>query len=156
MNIKDKMVASIDYTLKNDQGEVIDTSMGEGGEPLKFLFGSGMIIKGLESALMGKAKGDTFKVTVPPEEAYGNPREDMVQEVPASDLAHLEGLAVGAALQAELDDGQSMNLVVTKMTDSHVTLDGNHPLAGETLHFEGEVKDVREATETELEHGHSH
>jgi len=154
LNITDNTVVSINYTLKGDSGEVIDTS--EGREPLQFLFGAGMIIPGLENELAGKAAGEKFKVSVDPEQGYGERSEDMIQKVPAADLSHLEGLAVGAAVQAQSSDGQTVNLVVTEMTDSEITLDGNHPLAGATLHFEGDVVEVRAATEDEISHGHSH
>ena len=154
MKAAEKTVVSIHYTLKGDDGEVIDSS--EGQDPLKFLFGSGMIISGLEKELEGKASGDAFKVTVQPEDGYGQVQAEMVQQVPRQQLGHIEGLEVGAVLQAEVEEGEALNLVVTELSDEFVTLNGNHPLAGKTLHFEGSVTEVREASEEEIAHGHSH
>ena len=154
MKITEKTVVSINYTLKGDDGSVIDSS--DGKEPLQFLYGVGMIIPGLEKALEGFSAGDSFKVTVAPQDGYGERRDDLVQVVPAKDLEHLKDLEVGAALQAETDDGQAISLVVTEISKDGYTLDGNHPLSGENLHFEGEVVEVRAATEEEMEHGHSH
>jgi FKBP-type peptidyl-prolyl cis-trans isomerase SlyD len=154
MKAAEKAVVSIHYTLKNDGGEVVDTSSGK--DPLKFLFGSGMIIPGLEKELSGKEAGESFKVTVQPEEAYGDIQEELVQDVPKQQLEHIEELQVGTVLQADTGDGTPLNLVVIEINDEFVKLNGNHPLAGEVLHFEGEVTEVREATEEELAHGHAH
>ena len=154
MKVAEKTVVSIHYTLKGDGGEVIDTS--DGGEPLKFLYGVGMIIPGLETELAGMSTGEKFKVSVAPEQGYGQPREDLVQTVPRQELQHIQDLQEGANLQAQTDQGDVINFVVTSITLEQVTLDANHPLAGQNLHFEGEVVEIREATEEELSHGHNH
>lgn len=156
MKIEDKTVVSIDYTLTDDNGAVIDTSKGEGGEPLKFLQGVGMIIPGLEKALVGKVAGDKFKVSIEPEEGYGHRNDEMVQVVPASELAHLGDLEVGVTLNAQTDAGDSVTLIVVEVNDKEITLDGNHPLAGQKLHFDCEILEVRAATDEEIEHGHNH
>lgn len=154
MKAAEKTVVSIHYTLKDDAGHEIDSSQGK--KPLKFLFGVGMIIPGLENELAGKVPGDTFDIKVAPAEGYGESRDELIQKVKRDDLSHIEDLKVGSALQAQMDDGQTINMVVTEVSDENVTLDSNHPLAGQTLHFTGEVVEVREATQEELDHKHSH
>ncbi len=153
MQISDKKVVSIHYTLTNDAGEVIDSS--EGREPLPYLAGAGNIIPGLENALEGKSAGDKLDVRVAPEEGYGERHEQMIQEVPRSAFDGVDDIQVGMHFQAQSDHGP-VSVVVTALTDETVTVDGNHPLAGENLNFAVEVMDVRDATEEELEHGHVH
>lgn len=153
MQISDKKVVSIHYTLTNDAGEVIDSS--EGREPLPYLAGAGNIIPGLENALNGKSAGDKLEVSVTPEEGYGERHEQMIQEVPRSAFEGVDDIQVGMHFQAQSDHGP-VSVVVTALTDDTVTVDGNHPLAGENLNFAVEVMEVRDATEEELEHGHVH
>ena len=150
---KDKVV-SIDYTLKDDKGEVIDTS--EGREPLAFIYGSGSIIPGLEKALEGKTPGDDLKVTVEPEEGYGEYNDQLIVEVSKDNFEEGAEINEGMQVQATKSDGSAQILTVKDIADETVTLDANHPLAGETLHFDVEITDVREATPEELEHGHAH
>lgn len=146
-------VVSIDYTLKNDDGDVLDSS--EGREPLAYLHGAGNIIPGLEQAISGKKAGDSLSTVVLPEEAYGPRDEAQVAQVPRAHLAGIENLSVGMQLQAETPQGPRIVQVV-EVADESVTIDANHPLAGMTLHFDVRVTDVRDATESELEHGHVH
>ncbi|WP_207061463.1 peptidylprolyl isomerase [Motiliproteus sp. SC1-56] len=153
MQIADKKVASIHYTLTDDQGEVIDSSSG--GEPLTYLHGASNIIPGLESALTGKVTGDKLSVTVAPEEGYGPVHPDLVQTVSKEAFTGVEEIAEGMRFQASTANGQ-LSVVVTKVEGDQVTVDGNHPLAGQNLNFEVEVADVREASEDELAHGHVH
>ncbi len=153
MQISDNKVVSIHYTLTNDAGEVIDSS--EGREPLPYLAGAGNIIAGLESALEGKSVGDKLDVRVAPEDGYGERHEQMIQEVPRSAFDGVDDIQVGMHFQAQSDHGP-VSVVVTALTDETVTVDGNHPLAGEHLNFAVEVVDVRDASEEELEHGHVH
>lgn len=149
---KDKVV-SIDYTLKNDDGLVLDTS--EGREPLSFIQGNGQLIPGLEEELEGKVKNDKLNVSIPPEKGYGKRSEQMVHVVDKSNFEAGANIEVGMQFQAQMDHGMQL-LTVLKVDDDKVTLDGNHPLADQTLHFDVDIKDVREATAEELEHGHVH
>ncbi len=153
MQVADNTVVSIHYTLRNAEGETIDSSAG--GEPLAYLHGAGNIIPGLENALAGKNVGDQMTVTVPPEEGYGQPNEDLIQEVPRSAFQGVDRIEPGMRFQAESPQGPQV-VVVTQVGDDTVTIDANHPLAGMTLTFDVEIADVRAATEEELAHGHVH
>lgn len=153
MQIQDKAVVGFHYTLKNDAGEILDSS--EGDEPLHYLHGSGGIIQGLENALTGKVVGDKLDVIVEPEDGYGVHRETLVQEVPRSAFGDFDGIEVGMMFQAETDTGM-VPVRVVAMSDDTVTVDGNHELAGERLHFAVRIEEVREATQQELDHGHVH
>ncbi len=153
MQIAENTVVQIHYTLKNAAGDVIDTS--EGQEPLAYLHGGGSIVEGLESALAGKAVGDKLDVTVEPERGYGDRREDLVQSVDRSNFVGVETIEVGMQFLAQTPWGEQP-VTVMAVADDSVQLDGNHPLAGETLNFSVEVVDVRQASEEELQHGHAH
>ncbi len=153
MIIENDKVASIDYTLTNDAGETLDTS--EGREPLTYLQGHQNIIPGLEKALEGKTTGDKLKVTVPPEEAYGTTNPALVQVVSRDVFQGVDNIEVGMSFQAQ-GDGGPIIVTVTKIEGDQITIDGNHPLADMTLTFDVEVKDVRDATEEEIAHGHIH
>ena len=153
MQIEKNKVVSIDYTLKDDDGKILDTS--EGREPLNFIHGNGHLIPGLEEALEGKTKNDKLNVAIPPEKGYGLRSEEMIQSVDKSNFDKDAQIEVGMQFQAQMDQGVQM-FTVTKIEENKVTLDGNHPLADKTLHFDVDVKDVREATKEELEHGHVH
>ena len=153
MKISKDRIVSIDYTLKDVNGEVIDTS--DGRAPLDYIHGSGSIIQGLENALEGKAVGDELTVTISPEEAYGLRDDSLAQSVDRKIFETEEDLQVGMQFQAPSEQGM-MIVTVTEIKDDSVTVDTNHPLAGETLHFDVAVVDVRDATEEELGHGHAH
>ena len=150
---KDKAV-SMHYTLKNDAGEVIDSS--EGKEPLDFLQGHGNIIPGLESALEGANKGDKIEVSVKPEQGYGLKMQDAIQEIPRSALQGIDEVKVGMQLQSQDQDGNAYIVTVTKVEDDKITIDANHALAGETLHFSVSIESIRKAETEELSHGHVH
>ncbi|TAM12474.1 MAG: peptidylprolyl isomerase [Nevskiaceae bacterium] len=152
MQIADRRVASFHYTLTDDDGKTLDSSRGH--EPLSYLHGGGNIVSGLERALVGKVAGETLKVDVSPEDGYGLHREQLVQVVPASAFGDTE-VKPGMRFTAETDGGP-VSVVVTQVADGQVTVDGNHPLAGQTLHFDVEVVDVREASPEEIVHGHVH
>ena len=152
MQIGDKKAVTFHYSLRDDGGNVLDSS--EGREPLTYLHGQGNIVPGLEKALEGKQPGDEVKATVPPAEGYGTRDEANIRNVPRRKLP--EGkLAPGMRLQLRTDQGPLVATVVALKGD-YVTLDANHPLADKTLHFEVKVVDVRDATAEELEHGHVH
>lgn len=153
MVIANACVASIHYTLKNDAGEVLDSS--EGRDPLLYLHGAGNIIPGLESALDGKSAGDELSVSIDPEQGYGPHREDLIQTVPREQFQGVDNIDVGMRFQAESNQGP-MVVTVTSVDEENVTVDGNHPLAGENLNFEVEIVEVREASAEEKEHGHPH
>lgn len=152
MQITDKTAVSFHYTLTNPSGEQLDSSRGE--EPLLYLHGAGNIIAGLEAALAGKSAGDTFSVTIPPAEAYGELAQDMVQVVSKKMFEGMD-VEVGMQFHADVSHGSGI-ITVTEIDGDDVTIDGNHPLAGETLIFDVEVVDVRPATSDELAHGHIH
>lgn len=153
MTISHHKVVTIDYTLKNAQGEVLDSSEGE--EPLVYLHGAENIVVGLERELEGKAVGDSLNTIVSPEDGYGVRNEELVAAVPREMFESDMEIEVGMNFQAETDQGvQVVNIVATN--DEEVTVDGNHPLADEALHFDVTVRAIREATAEELEHGHVH
>ena len=150
---KDKVVL-MHYTLKNDAGDVIDSS--DGADPLPFLQGHGNIIPGLESALEGSKVGDKLDVSIKPEEGYGERMKDAIQEIPSSALKGVDEVKVGMQLQSQDQDGNEFLVTVTKIEDDKITVDGNHPLAGETLHFSVSIESIRKAETEELSHGHVH
>ncbi len=152
--IGDKLVVSIHYKLTNAEGKVLDSS--EGTDPLNYLHGAGNIIPGLENALVGKVKGDSLEVTIQPEEAYGLPVPELVQKVPMEMFQGVEKIDIGMVFQTQTPEGQAMMVTVTAIEGDEVTIDGNHPLAGETLTFNVTVDDIRDATEEEVQHGHVH
>ena len=152
--IGDNLVVSIHYTLTNDAGEVLDSS--EGSEPLNYLHGAGNIIPGLENALVGKVEGDSLQVTVQPEEGYGPVVDELVQKVPQEMFAGVDDVDVGMVFQTQTPDGQQLLVTVTDIADDGITIDGNHPLAGQVLNFAVAITGVRDATPEEIAHGHVH
>ena len=154
MQIARNTVVAMDYTLTNDEGEVLDTSEGRG--LLEYLHGAGNIIPGLEAALEGQTVGASLKVTVAPAEAYGEHDPSKMQAVPRSALPPGMDVQVGMQLMARGPDGQSIPLWVVQVEDQGILVDGNHPLAGETLHFAVEIRAIRAASSEEVAHGHPH
>lgn len=153
MQIAKNAVVNIHYTLKNDAGAVLDSSAG--GEPLAYMHGNGNLIPGLEKALEGKRTGDKLSVSIAPKDGYGVRDEDLVQSVPRSAFAGIDKLEVGMQFQADSNYGPR-TVTITSIEGDKVTVDGNHPLADQTLNFEVEVTGVRSATDEELSHGHVH
>lgn len=153
MQIADRSVASFHYTLTNDGGDTLDSSRER--EPLAYLHGAGNIVPGLEKAMAGHQEGDTFKVDVEPQEGYGPRREELIQTVPMSAFQGVPEVKPGMQFQGNGPQG-ALLVTVTAVNGDEVHVDGNHPLAGQTLHFDVEVTEVREATEDELTHGHVH
>ncbi|MBN2680066.1 peptidylprolyl isomerase [Acidithiobacillus marinus] len=149
---KDKVV-TIDYSLTDEEGELIDSSVGE--EPLIYLHGHHGIIPGLEQALAGHRTGDKVEVSIPPEEGYGDWDEDLVEVVAREDFDDPEELEIGTQFETETDEGMRLATVID-IEGEDVTVDLNHPLAGMTLNFDVTVLDVRDATAEELAHGHVH
>lgn len=153
MQIAERRVAAFHYTLTNDKGEVIDSSAGR--EPLVYLHGVGNIVPGLEREMSGKKAGDSFKVVVAPEEGYGVHHAQLIQQVPREAFQGVDTIAPGMQFHANGPQGP-MTVTVTAVDGDTVTIDGNHPLAGQALHFAIEITDVRDASLEEIQHGHVH
>ncbi len=153
MQVSKQKVVSIDYTLTDASGTVLDSSKGKA--PLTYLHGVGGLIPGLEQALEGREQGEAFQVTIPPELAYGKRNEAMIQPVPRSNFSGVNELKEGMQFQARTPQGNHV-VTVTKVEEQTVTVDANHPLAGKPLTFDVNVAEVREPTEEELSHGHVH
>jgi FKBP-type peptidyl-prolyl cis-trans isomerase SlyD len=153
MQVADNMAVSIHYTLTNDDGEVLDSSIGD--EALVYLHGGGNIISGLEKALHGKVAGDKFTVRIAPEDAYGELMEEMIQVISRDMFEGIDNIEVGMQFHADVSSGSGV-VTVVNIEDDDITIDGNHPLAGLALTFDVEVIDVRAATEEEAAHGHIH
>jgi FKBP-type peptidyl-prolyl cis-trans isomerase SlyD len=153
MQISENSVVSFHYTLTDSTGKVIDSS--QGNEPLTYLHGVGQIVPGLENALVGKIPGDKLDVEVAAEDGYGEHQEFMVQQVPREAFQGVDVIEPGMQFQAQTPQG-GMTVTVTAVDDTTVTVDGNHPLAGQVLFFAVEVVSVRDATAEEREHGHVH
>jgi len=148
MNIADKMYVAIDYTLTLESGQEIDKSPE--GQPLGFITGTGQIIPGLEKALMGRAAGDSAKLVIEPEEAYGPVKDDLFQEIPQDQFPTDVEIKPGMAFEAQGPQGPFM-ITITKVNDNDtVTVDLNHPMAGKQLHFDVNVLEVREPGAEEL------
>jgi FKBP-type peptidyl-prolyl cis-trans isomerase SlyD len=152
--VSDKSVVTVHYKLTDDQGNVLDSS--DGSQPMAYLHGAGNIIPGLEKALTGKGEGDSLKVRVEPAEGYGEVNPDGIKTIEKAAFEGVESVEVGMAFEAKAPDGTTQEIVVKKVEGDKVTIDTNHPLAGVALNFDIKVVSVREATEEELEHGHSH
>jgi len=153
MKISQNKVVSIDYRLRNDAGDVLDSSEGHG--PLTYLHGASNIIPGLERELEGREAGDALQVTVEAADAYGERNPDLMQVVPSSMFEGVEKVEVGMQFQAQTPAGPQI-VTIAKVEGDEGTVDGNHPLAGERLHFDVTVREVRDATPEEIDHGHAH
>jgi len=153
MQITTGKVVSIDYTLTDDQKQILDSS--EGGDPLTYLHGVGQLIRGLEKELEGKSTGDSLQVSIAPKDGYGERDAAKVAVVPKKSIQGVGELKVGMQLQASNGHGEQI-VTITKIEGDEVTIDANHPLADTTLNFDVTVRDVRDATEEEIAHGHVH
>lgn len=145
---------SIDYTLTNDAGEVIDSSAG--GAPLVYLHGAGNIISGLEKALEGKQGGDQVIVAIEPEDAYGEYSPELVATLNRAMFEGVDELEVGMQFHASGPDGGMQIVTIRDVEGDDVIVDGNHPLAGQRLNFDVKIVSVREASEEEIAHRHIH
>ena len=153
MQVEKNKVVEIDYTLKDDNGQVIDTS--EGRESLSYIQGTGNLIPGVENALEGKSSGERIEVSVSPETGYGIRDDSLVLSMERDKFSEVENLEEGLRFRMDTPDGPKIFTVV-KVGDAEVIVDGNHPLAGMSLNFDITVQSVRDATTEELEHGHVH
>jgi FKBP-type peptidyl-prolyl cis-trans isomerase SlyD len=147
-------VVTLEYVLKNRTGEVLDSS--DGGEPLAYLHGAQQIVPGLERALEGLQAGDVRDVVVAAEDGYGEHDPSGVFAVPRSAFPSEMKLTVGDSFLGEDEEGHAVPVRLVEVRDDSVVVDANHPLAGEELHFHVSVREVRDATAEELEHGHGH
>lgn len=152
MQVAAQKVISIEYTLKDDKGAVIDTS--EGRKPLTYLHGTNALVPGLEQALEGKAVGDAIEVSLTPEQGYGQRDPRLIQNIPIRKLPNGKA-EVGMTLNVNTPEGPRL-LVVNAVRGDYATVDANHPLAGMNLHFQVKIAEIREPTEEELQHGHVH
>ncbi len=150
--IADNKVVLIHYTLKDDDGEVVDSSAGQ--EPLGYLHGQGNIVAGLESALTGKSVGDKISVKVDAADGYGEFDESLVQPVPREQFGDHE-VTVGQQFHADTAVGPRI-VTVMAIEGDEVVINANHELAGMNLNFDVEVVGVRDASAEELDHGHVH
>jgi FKBP-type peptidyl-prolyl cis-trans isomerase SlyD len=153
MQVARDAVVLIHYTLTNDAGEVLDSSAG--GDPLAYIHGGGNIISGLEEALEGKTAGDKLTVAVPAGKAYGEHDARLVQQVPKRAFQGVGEIKAGMRFTAQTEQGPRQ-VVVTRVAGDMVTVDGNHPLAGQALNFDVQITEVRAASDEELSHGHVH
>ncbi|MCP1646796.1 MULTISPECIES: FKBP-type peptidyl-prolyl cis-trans isomerase [Pseudomonas aeruginosa group] len=154
MQIAANKAVSIDYTLTNDAGEVIDSSAG--GAPLVYLHGAHNIIGGLEKALEGKQVGDELDVTVEPADAYGEYSAELVATLTREMFEGVDELEVGMQFHASAPDGGMQIVTIRDIEGDDVIVDGNHPLAGQRLNFKVKVIDIRDASAEEVAHGHIH
>ncbi len=151
--VADDVVVTMAYTL-SIKDEVIDSS--EDSDPLIFLQGYRNIIPGLERELYGLKVGDTKKIIVSPQDGYGDVDPEAFMDVPRSEFPKDIPLDIGTELEIRDEEDEVMLATVHEVTKDIVRLNFNHPLAGETLHFDIKILELRSATEEELEHGHAH
>lgn len=149
MQISKNSVVTFHYTLKDAEGTVLDSSAGR--EAFAYIHGGGMIVPGLEEQLEGRVAGDSVLAVVEASKGYGEIDHEMLQKVPVDKFG---GQTVEAGMQFQTPDNRVWSVI--EVEDGHVVLNGNHPLAGVTLHFSVDIQGVREATADELSHGHVH
>ena len=152
--IKKNSVVSMSYCLKNEQGTELDRA--DKSSPFTFLYGSGQMIPGLEKELEGLGIGDKKDVTVPPQEGYGELNPQLKMQVDRANFPKDADIKPGMQFEGQGDGGTRTVFTVKAVVGDKIDVDGNHPLAGETLHFSVEITEVREATQEELSHGHAH
>ena len=154
VQVSENQVITFEYTLSDAEGNVLDSS--ERGQPLAYIHGTGHIIPGLEKALEGKSPGDSFRIIIAPEEAYGQREESLISTVARSQFAGVENIAVGMQLDAESQDGVIRTVTVLKVGGDKLTVDANHALAGMELTYDVYLVGIRPATFEEIQHGHVH
>jgi len=152
MKIDKNCVVALHYTLTNAQGEQLDSSSGQ--DPLEYLHGGAGIIPGLEQELHGREVGDKFVVVIEPEDAYGVTQPELISAVPRTQFPADQEIVVGMQFQAQSDDGEVRVVTVQQVADDVITIDANHPLAGQVLHFDVSVENIRAATDEEVTQGH--
>lgn len=151
--ITQNSVVSLDYTLTNDAGDILDKS--ENGQ-FVYLHGTNNIIPGLEKALDGKSLNDEFKATIEADDAYGH-KDDSKRQVVGREMFEADSpIEEGTQFHAQSPEGEMLMITIAEVNGDEITIDGNHPLAGERLHFDVKVSAIREASEEEISHGHVH
>jgi FKBP-type peptidyl-prolyl cis-trans isomerase SlyD len=148
--IQPNAFVTLDYELRDEEGDMLEESAGDEGEPIRYVHGYGMLVPGLEAALVGLTTGDVRDIVVPAEAGYGEYDEDLLLEVAREELPDPKGVAVGDEFVAESPDGEEIAMDVVEVHDDHVVVDANHPLAGMTLRYHVTVREIREATEEEI------
>jgi FKBP-type peptidyl-prolyl cis-trans isomerase SlyD len=151
LTIQPNVHVTLDYDLRADDGELLDASEGEGGEPIRYIHGYGMLVPGLEAALVGLRTGDERDIVVPAEAGYGERDEALVLEIERSEFPEPDAVEEGDEFVAESPDGDEVVMNVIEVKGPAVVVDANHPLAGMTLHYKVKVREVREATADEVE-----
>ena len=154
MIIESRKVVAFHYTLTNERGEELESSRER--QPMSYLHGAHNILPGLEKALAGKSAGDHVKVTLPPAEAYGERDPSRMRRIPAKHFNNPRRMRSGQVVTLQTQQGDSVPAVVVKVGRFNIDVDTNHPLAGETLTFDVEITDVRDASPEEVAHGHAH
>jgi FKBP-type peptidyl-prolyl cis-trans isomerase SlyD len=153
--IQPNAFVTLDYTLSDDEGDVLDASTGgdagDGGEPIRYVHGYGMLVPGLEAALVGLRTGEEKEVVVPAEAGFGEYDEELVLQIERSEFPDPAAVEVGDEFVAESPDGDEVPMRVVEVMDDAVVVDANHPLAGMTLHYRVRVREVRAATDDEIE-----
>ena len=152
--IKKGSVVNLNYVLTNEEGSVMDQSSED--QPFFYLHGFGNIIPGLENGLEGLSVGTKKDIQVQPNDGYGTRNDDLIMKVPKTQFPSDVEIEVGMQFQSQNQNGQPVVFEVIELSDSEITVDGNHPMAGKTLNFNIEVLTIREATKDELKHGHVH
>ena len=153
MKIEKDKVVSVDYVLRDAEGNEINSTIDE--DPFDYLHGHSNIVPGLETELEGLVAGDQLKTEIPPETGYGLRNEAMVQKVPRQQFAQLPEIRVGMQLSAR-HENRTIPVTIVGVDDESVTIDANHPLAGKVLFYEVQVAAVRDATSEEVAHHHPH
>jgi len=152
MKIEKDKVVFINYLMKNGGDVTLEDARET--SPTGFLYGHGQLMPAIESALADKETGDQIALELPPEDAFGERSEELVEIIERSKFSSDMNFVKGSQFEVPGQDGHPETISVQEVTDTHVTLDRNHPMAGKTISFEATVRDVRDATEQELEHGH--
>lgn len=147
-------VVGMSYSLTDDKGVILDQASH--AEPFLFIQGSSQIVPGLETALVGLKVGEKKKVSVSPEEGYGPLHDGLKMTVNKDQFPGIENIEAGMQFQAQSPEGHGMVFTIIEVKGEEVTIDGNHPLAGQTLHFDVEILSMRDATSEEMSHGHVH
>jgi len=157
MTIQPNSVVALTYDLYTTQnGEEVFVEKADAENPLVFLYGAGMMLPKFEENLNGLSAGDTYDFELAAVDAYGEKDEAAIAELPVDMFKGNEMPMVDSILPLQDNQGNQFRARVTGVTDSAVTVDLNHPMAGQDLHFKGEILNVREATQEELDHGHAH
>ena len=151
LTIAPNTFVTLDYELRDEDGDLLDASESDGGEPMRYVHGYGMLVPGLESALVGLGAGDEREIIVLAEAGYGEYDEELVLEVDRSELPDPSKVEVGDEFVAESPDGDEIAMTVVEIKDEVIVVDANHPLAGMALRYQVKVRDVRPATDEEIE-----